>query len=149
MIIKLDADWLDKNGLFHNDSLMVDLCLIKGDVPPSFTGSNWIVDCLDPSAGLLCYKDGAATGTTAGIVGETEVHQFRRGGDADDPTTIQHCRFLMLNQYGEESVCMSADSDSAVFLRRYKSRWLAVGWKSNLVSKVNAKNQSYGDCSSE
>ena len=143
-IIKLDADWLGRNGLFHTDSSMVELCLIKRDVSPSFTGSNGIVDCLDPSAGLLCYKDGAATGTTAGIIGETEAHQFRRGGDADDPTTIEHCRFLMLNQYGdaEDSVCMSGDSGAAVFCAdESRDGWVWVG---NLVSKVNAKDQSYG-----
>lgn len=55
-IIKLDADWIGKNGLFHTNSLMVDLCLIKRDMSPSFTGSNGIVDVLDPSAGLLFDK---------------------------------------------------------------------------------------------
>lgn len=77
-IIKLNADWFGKNGLFHDGSSLVDMYLMKPGASTSFTGSNGIVGCLDPTAGLPCYKDGATTGTTAGIIGGTEVHQFRQ-----------------------------------------------------------------------
>ena len=48
----------------------------------------------------------------------------------------------MLNQYGDDSVCMSGDSGSAVFCAdENRDGWVWVG---NLVSMVNAKGQSYG-----
>ena len=139
-IIKLNADWFGKNGLFHDGSSLVDMYLMKPGASTSSTGSNGIVGCLNPTAGLPCYNDGAATGTTAGIRGGTEVHQFRRGtadpnDDTDDPNTIEHCRFLMLNQYGDDSVCMSGDSGSAVCCAD-ENRDGSV-WVGNLVSMVN------------
>lgn len=107
--------------MFHEESPILDLCLSSRGASTLFQGLNGIVGCADPTPGKFCYKDGASTGATVGVIGDTEVHQFRRGtadpGDAaDNPILIDHYRLLMLNPFGQDTVCMRGDSGSAFFV---------------------------------
>lgn len=49
------------------------------DTSPSFAVASRIVDSHDGAAGMSCYKDGNAMGSTSSAIGQTEVHLFHRG----------------------------------------------------------------------
>jgi hypothetical protein len=56
---------------------MTDFSITKSE--ELFTGLNNIIDCIDPLAGDICYKDGAYTGCTAGSVGPTKAFGVQEG----------------------------------------------------------------------
>lgn len=98
----------------------------------------------EPTAGVPCYKDGAGTGTTTGVIWQTEIHEFRRrtSSSQSDESTIDHSCLLVLNQSGPNRVCMSEYSDSAVFCAdEHRDGWL---WDGNLVSIVNENGKAHG-----
>jgi hypothetical protein len=149
-LARLDTEWRGVNGSWHQDSdLAVEYHVARGrTVAESFSGSAGVLNCRDPTAGELCCKDGATTGSTSGRIGETQARLFRKGtADSADPKkdrgNIDVCKLLLMNPKeipdthprDWDKVCKPGDSGSAVFCADEESNgWIWVG---QLSSRMN------------
>ena len=117
-----------------------------------FTGKNGLVGCCDPEGGQTCYKDGATTGCTVGVIGSHYCLQFRKGTtdlapEEDDPANIVVSKVLLVQAFPidddeEKDFCRRGDSGSGVFVSDPKADgW---NWSGLLVSKLNMLRGSFG-----
>jgi hypothetical protein len=127
---------------------MAQLSHATGGVPASFTGSNGVVSSSNPLSGYVCYKDGATTGATAGMVGQTEGVMFLKGTanpTAEDTPSdlIVKAKILTLHPVaGPKPLCASGDSGSGIFYPiPEKDGWTWVG---QLVSICHKHDRSIG-----
>jgi hypothetical protein len=75
-LIRLDERWRGINGEWMYNE-MVDF--YARTTRKLILFSKGIVDCSDPEAGQICYKDGAYSGCTVGIVAPSRVMLFKKG----------------------------------------------------------------------
>lgn len=96
-LIQLRSKWQCENENFLKENSISKLCHSRG-VTILFMGCNRIVECLDPAAGVPCYKDGASMESTTGIIRQIEAMKAMiYTEDPKDPSiTIGNCLFLTL-----------------------------------------------------
>jgi hypothetical protein len=147
-LCRLAQEWQGENGTWFLPGEMAELSHATGGVPVSFTGSNGIVSSSDPLSGYVCYKDGATTGATSGIVGQTEGVMFIKGTanhpEGDTPSdSIVKAKILILHPVtGPKPLCASGDSGSAIFYPiPEKDAWT---WAGQLVSICHKHDRSIG-----
>jgi hypothetical protein len=131
-LIRLDEKWRGINGEWMYNE-MVDL--YSETAAEKFTPfSKGIVDCSDPEAGQLCYKDGAYSGCTVGIVAPSRVMVFKKGtAEAtteeekdSNPENVDESEMLAVHPVRDDSgsgvfvpalpVVYSGDSGSGAFV---------------------------------
>ena len=110
---------------------------------PNLTGAQGVICASDPGAGSLCFKGGATTGPTYGIMGHVSSILFRRGtADAPQPTdqatNIESCSLLVLNFDLDTKLYEKGDSGAAVLCPvPDQDGWNLVGM---LVSRGTAQD---------
>jgi hypothetical protein len=77
-LVHLDKESIGENGLWYDRDELTDLFISIEKDQSQFLGARGIVGNEDPQAGEICYKDGAATGCTAGIIGSSKALVFLR-----------------------------------------------------------------------
>jgi hypothetical protein len=140
-LVCLENEWKGENGSWMNDE-MTDfyIQINRGTSEEKFTGSNGIITCVDAMADTICYKDGAATGCTAGRVGSTEALIFRKGTAKAiteeeiqerhiSPNEVDRARCVTVHPIGsEKDVALPGDSGCGVFCPVLeKDGWSWVG----------------------
>lgn len=86
-LVRLSEPWKTSNGNWFDRDQLEAICIAnKALFPEGFTGSEEMMIEYDPQAHQTCVKNGASTGSTFGIVGQTEAHQFvKRSADMHRP----------------------------------------------------------------
>lgn len=156
-LIRLDPEWHGVNGSWHDSEEMVEaFYLAKGEIAKaSFSGEEGILNCRDPMGGEPCCKDGAATGSTSGTIGQTDALLFRKHtADMADPEkdghNIDRCKVLVMNPIMDPfldpkklaEICEGGDSGSAVFCADEKNNgWVWIG---QLTSVIHSGLRSVG-----
>lgn len=155
-LVRLDPEWQGMNTRFYNENRMVKAFRLakREGVDPSFSGKGAVLNRRDPMGGEACCKDGASTGTTSGVIGQTEAQLFRRGtadiaDENEDPHNIEKCSFLLMNPLMASDgldpislgdICRRGDSGSAVFCADEKNNgWVWVGQLTSLMNSDDTR----------
>lgn len=149
-LIRIYGGWAAENGKWLEEDTLKELAIGAEKLSQGFTGTNGLVGCSDPEGGQTCYKDGATTGCTVGVIGSHYCLQFRKGTadlapEEDDPTKIVVSKVLLVQAFPideQKDFCERGDSGSGVFVSDPK----ADGWNLSglLVSKLNMLSGSFG-----
>lgn len=150
-LVELHPGWKSRNGTWYDSEGVIDICRIACRTPPSFTGASGIVGIEEePVAGTLCFKDGARTGTTVGVLGHYEMCIYRKGtaevASVPDESSeaIDRCRVLPIYQAGNKvEFCDTGDSGSAVFCLDIEQNGFT--WAGQLVSRLDIEGAG-GSC---
>ncbi|KAJ5962655.1 hypothetical protein N7501_007596 [Penicillium viridicatum] len=121
-LFSLNDKWTGANGQWYKPRELTDLVMQTEKHQSKFLGTHGLVGNLDPQAGQICYKDGAATGRTTGTIGQTEALVYLKGtagiappGTA--PTGVEKSKLLTLHHPSREhAVCAKGDSGCGVFV---------------------------------
>ncbi|KAJ5181127.1 hypothetical protein N7491_000681 [Penicillium cf. griseofulvum] len=136
--------WTGANGQWYKPRELTDLVMVTEKYQSEFLGVHGLVGNLDPQAGQICYKDGAATGRTTGTIGQAEALVFLKGtadiappGTA--PTDVDKSKLLTLHQpYREHAVYAKGDSGCGLFVPvPDEDGWKWVG---QLVGMLHVEN---------
>ena len=79
VLFSLNDKWTGANGQWYKPRELSGLVMETEKYQSKFLGAHGLVGNLDPQAGQICYKDGAATGRTTGTIGQTEALMFLKG----------------------------------------------------------------------
>lgn len=149
-LIRIYDGWVAENGKWLEEDTLKELAIGAERLSQGFTGTNGLVGCCDPEGGQTCYKDGATTGCTVGVVGSHYCLQFRKGTTdlapvEDDPANIVVSKVLLVQAFPideQKDFCERGDSGSGVFVSDPK----ADGWNLSglLVSKLKILRGSFG-----
>ncbi|KAJ9313595.1 hypothetical protein DTO271D3_6099 [Paecilomyces variotii] len=142
-LVRLDEHLLGRNGEWYNHEEMTDL-YIRTEKCSNFSGSHGIVGSIDPQAGEISYKDGAATGCTAGKIGLSEALMFVRGtsdiATQETSAPIDKAKLITLHQLGHGAVCDKGDSGCGVFVPvPQEDGWK---WAGQLVHVLHASSEA-------
>ena len=151
-LIRIYDGWVAENGKWFEEDTLQELAIGAEKLSQGFTGKNGLVGCCDPEGGQTCYKDGATTGCTVGVIGSHYCLQFRKGTtdlapEEDDPANIVVSKVLLVQAFPidddeEKDFCQRGDSGSGVFVSDPKADgW---NWSGLLVSKLNMLRGSFG-----
>jgi hypothetical protein len=142
-LVCLENEWKGVNGSWMYNEMTEFHTAKSGTL---FTGLNGIIDCIDPLAGDICYKDGASTGCTAGSVGPTDTLVFKKGSadvaeEGSSEGDIDRNKMFTVHPLGgEEYVALSGDSGCGVFCPvPERDGWNWVGQVVSVFHEDNAK----------
>lgn len=147
-LIHLNDDWAAKNGNWADLGTLTVFAIAAENISEGFTGTNGIVGYCDPQSGQICYKDGATTGYTVGVIESHDSLEFRKktaepAFEEDNHADIVVSKVLLVQPAeGGKIFCEGGDSGGGVFV----SDPQADGWKWSglLVSVLKIRDQSFG-----
>lgn len=146
-LVNLHDGFEGKNGIWHEYGDLNEIRAATEDYPFDSSRTNRILGAHDPSAGEICYKDGATTGITRGRIGPSEALQFMPGLAeiaAEDSPGVAIAKLLTWHQMDEKdgNVCAEGDSGSSIFVPApERGGW---EWVGQLVSMMRLKGDNVG-----
>lgn len=120
-LVNLHDGFEGRNGMWHDYNGLQVICAATENYQFDFHGTNGILGARDPTAGEICYKDGATIELTRGRIGLSEAWMFENeavGMDTQGSTEISKAKLLTFHLInpGDGPVCAEGDSGCALFV---------------------------------